>query len=90
MGMGERQALMSQSDSWPTVWTVRVRDHHGNKAIIPAGGTARQIGLEAAWWWGYTITRQSHFSVAKDGEVVPYDERPKPGEYELVEVGGIV
>lgn len=70
--------------------SLTVRDHRGNVAQIAGGGTARQIGLEAAWWWGYTISRASHFSVAKDGEVVPYDERPGPGDYELVEVGATV
>jgi hypothetical protein len=72
--------------------TITVRDNRGNIAQIKMGGTARQIALEAAWWWGYTITRSEHFSVALNGEAFGYDERPgDPGaEYELVGIGSTV
>lgn len=84
---------VGQNEARPTMVpdTVTVRDVHGNVARIPWGGTARQIGLEAAWWWGYTINRSEHFSVALDGVVLPYDHRPEQGkEYELVGVGSTV
>lgn len=70
---------------------VRVRDVRGNTANIPGGGTARQIALEAAWWWGYTIIRSEHFTLAdSNANALSYDDHPASGEYELVAAGSTV
>jgi hypothetical protein len=72
---------------------LTVRDHRGNVAQVPWGGTSRQIALECAWWWGYTITRSDHFAVQdSDGNVIPFEEVPfhDVGDLELVVAGGTV